>query len=669
MFSSSRRVIVASITAVLVASGAVAPITAPSASASTFVAASIPITSPTRRDPTPVAVAVDATTAQAYVTNTFDGTVSVIDTRTNRVIDTVPNGPTSIGFGPSSVAIDSEHHQVYVTNYNSDTVSVIDTATNRVVAVIPHDPAHGIGQKPEAVAVDPEVDRAFVANLDDGTVSVIDTATNRVVSVIPHDSANGIGTFALGLAIDTALHRGYVTNNTDDTVSVFDTQTSSVITVIPASTTSGIGHGPRKVAVDEVGHHAFVTNEGSSTVSIIDTRTNTVIAVIPHDLATGIGDGPDGVVVDPEGRQVYVQAETRITVIDADSSRVVMVITRSSKDDYGYGLQGMAVDADHRRAYIAASGSNSVTVVNLDSTAVLTRRGGADRFDVSAANSSAEFLPGVDVVYVASGGAFADALSGSAAAGSRKAPVLLVGADTIPTVIGAELARLKPKRIVVLGGMNSVSAGVERALGGYSPVVDRLGGADRYAVSAAISRDGFTSGIPVAYIASGAVFPDALSGSAIAAKDGAPVLLVTKDSIPSAVTDELTRLSPGRLVILGGPNTVSAEVEKALRASRPTTRLTAADRFGVSAAASAAAFPSGSKTVFIASGLVFPDALSGSPAAAANGAPVLLVTPNEIPATVAAELDRLNPSQIVVLGGTATISDAVYQQLRRFAAS
>ncbi|MFB2600206.1 cell wall-binding repeat-containing protein [Herbiconiux sp. P17] len=664
MSASSRRFAGASAAAALVVGGALLPLAAAPASASTFVAATIPITSPTRPDPTPVAVAVDMATAQAYVTNTFDGTVSVIDTRTNRVIDTVPNGPTSIGAGPSGAAIDPAHHQVYVTNYNSHTVSVIDTGTNRVTSVIPHDSLHGIGSGPEGVAVDPDLNRAFVSSVIDGTVSVIDTTVNQVIAVIPYSPTSGIGKFPLGVAIDTLLHRAYVANYNDDTVSVIDTRANSVIKVIPAGATNGIGDAPRKIAVDEISHRAFVTNQTAGTLSVIDTQTNAVTTVIPHDLATGIGDGPDGVVVDPVGRQVYVPTEARFTVIDADSLSVTKVITKSGSDNYGYGLQAIAVDPVRRHAYLTGGSSNSVAVLNLDSTAALSRRGGADRFEVSAANSAAEFVPGVDVAYVASGGAFADALSGSAAAGAHRAPVLLVGTDSIPTVIGGELARLKPKRIVVLGGAASVSTGVERALGGYSPIVDRLGGADRYAVSAAISKDGFSPGVPVAYIASGAVFPDALSGSAIAAKDGAPVLLVTKDTIPAAVTDELTRLNPGRIVVLGGQNTISTDVENTLRAAHPTTRIAGADRFGVSAAASAAGFPTGAKTVFIASGLVFPDALSGSPAAAANAAPVLLVGPNDIPTAVATELDRLNPSQIVVLGGTNTISDAVYQQLR-----
>jgi putative cell wall-binding protein len=293
----------------------------------------------------------------------------------------------------------------------------------------------------------------------------------------------------------------------------------------------------------------------------------------------------------------------------------------------------------------------------------IERIGGADRFAVSARISAETFSPGVAVAYVASGSGFADALSGSAAAGARRAPVLLVGADSIPTPIGAELARLKPQRIIVLGGTAAVSAGVERALEGYSRSVERLAGADRFVVSAAVSREAYGPGTEVAYIASGTNFPDALSGSAIAAKENGPVLLVTKDSIPSAVSDELKRLNPGRIVILGGTSAISGTVETALRALHPTTRIAGADRFVVSAAASQAGFPTGAKTVFIASGVAFPDALSGSPAAAANSGPVLLVTPTGIPASVATELDRLKPTQIVVLGGTAAISDAVYDQL------
>ncbi len=197
--------------------------------------------------------------------------------------------------------------------------------------------------------------------------------------------------------------------------------------------------------------------------------------------------------------------------------------------------------------------------------------------------------------------------------------------------------------------------------------VFRFGGADRYAVSAAVSASTFSPGVAVAYVASGAVFPDALSGSAAAGKLGGPVLLVSKDSIPSVIATELARLMPHKIVVLGGTNTVSDAVVTALQATAPTTRIGGADRFAVSAAVSADAFSPNVPVAYVASGAVFPDALSGSAAAGKLGGPVLLVSKDSVPATVAAELHRLNPAKIVVLGGTATVSDAVKTQLQSIA--
>ncbi len=66
------------------------------------------------------------------------------------------------------------------------------------------------------------------------------------------------------------------------------------------------------------------------------------------------------------------------------------------------------------------------------------------------------------------------------------------------------------------------------------------------------------------YIASGADFPDALAGAPVAGRDAAPLLLVAPTSIPAVVKTELTRLKPGRIVVLGGTGAVSDTVKSAL---------------------------------------------------------------------------------------------------------
>jgi putative cell wall-binding protein len=114
-----------------------------------------------------------------------------------------------------------------------------------------------------------------------------------------------------------------------------------------------------------------------------------------------------------------------------------------------------------------------------------------------------------------------------------------------------------------------------------APVVDRLSGADRYATSATVSAKSFAPGVSVAYVASGASFPDALAGAAVAGRAHAPLLLVRPTSIPSAIATELGRLHPQRIVVLGGTSSVSGPVGAALDVytTGSVTRLAGADRY------------------------------------------------------------------------------------------
>ncbi|MEX0999561.1 MAG: IPTL-CTERM sorting domain-containing protein [Thermodesulfobacteriota bacterium] len=107
------------------------------------------------------------------MTNNAD-TVSVIDTSTNTVINTIP-----VGMRPTGVAVTPDGMFVYVNNSNDGTVSVIRTSTNTVVDTVP------VGMAPEGVAVTPDGMFVYVADFDDDTVSVIRTSTNTVVDTVP----------------------------------------------------------------------------------------------------------------------------------------------------------------------------------------------------------------------------------------------------------------------------------------------------------------------------------------------------------------------------------------------------------------------------------------------------------------------------------------------------
>ncbi len=305
----------------------------------------------------------------------------------------------------------------------------------------------------------------------------------------------------------------------------------------------------------------------------------------------------------------------------------------------------------------------------LQAPSSVTRVGGGDSYASTAAISAATFAPGVPVVYVATGLDFPDALAGSAVAGPQGGPILLVSMDSIPASTAAELARLQPQQIVILGGTGVVSDAVASALGAYtSGTVTRLAGPNRYATAAAVGAATYGPGVPVVYVATGLNFPDALTGAAVAGFQDGPVLLVSTNSIPTVTAVELARLAPQRIVILGGTGVVSDAVASTLGAytSGTVTRLAGRDRYATAAAISAATFAPGVPVVYVATGLDFPDALAGSAVAGSQGAPVLLVSTNSIPAATAAELTRLRPAKVVLLGSASSVSEAVRIQLQLF---
>jgi putative cell wall-binding protein/Tol biopolymer transport system component len=303
---------------------------------------------------------------------------------------------------------------------------------------------------------------------------------------------------------------------------------------------------------------------------------------------------------------------------------------------------------------------------------VVERIGGADRYAASAAVSRATFPTGVPVAYIASGQGFADALPGSAMAGRQSGPVLLVTKDVVPAVISDELRRLQPGRIVILGGTNTVSDSVESSLASFAGKVVRVAGKDRYTGSALISAttaetDGAIHIGQKVFIATGENYPDALAASAAAGYVSAPVLLTQPDSITPEVLTEIRRLRTAFIEVVGGTNSVAPAVLDRLAEIAPVTRYDGLNRYET-AAKVAVMFTEPERIVYIASGETYPDALSGSAAAVQSSSPVLLVSKATVPAATVAELQRLKPTRIVVVGGPNTVADSVLIDLKQYLA-
>jgi len=108
--------------------------------------------------------------------------------------------------------------------------------------------------------------------------------------------------------------------------------------------------------------------------------------------------------------------------------------------------------------------------------------------------NDAEAATGSDtpVVYIATGENFPDALGVGPVAALAHGPVLFVARNSIPSATQAELTRLHPDRIVIVGGTAVISTQVESQLKTWAPV-SRLAGGNRYETAVAVSQAGFPS--------------------------------------------------------------------------------------------------------------------------------------------------------------------------------
>ena len=96
-------------------------------------------------------------------------------------------------------------------------------------------------------------------------------------------------------------------------------------------------------------------------------------------------------------------------------------------------------------------------------------------------------------------------------------------------------------------------------------------------------------------------------------------------------------------------------------------RISGRDRFATSAEISERSFPGGASTVYVASGLNYPDAVSAAALAGAVQGPLLLVSSSSVPASLLSELRRLDPDRIIVAGSASVVSDSVLATLRTVA--
>lgn len=192
------------------------------------------------------------------------------------------------------------------------------------------------------------------------------------------------------------------------------------------------------------------------------------------------------------------------------------------------------------------------------------RLGGTDRFDTN--NSIVDEISpskGTPVVLV-NGLNFPDALSISSVAASKGYPIFMSLSDSIPDSIIQKITSINPSKIYIIGGTGALDSQVEDQLKNAMAYIKsddlvRISGSNRYETSVKIANY-FKLDSQSAILANGENFPDALSGSALASKLNAPIVLTdgTNVNVQKKYIDDSKYTN---VYILGGQGSISSNTE------------------------------------------------------------------------------------------------------------
>lgn len=297
----------------------------------------------------------------------------------------------------------------------------------------------------------------------------------------------------------------------------------------------------------------------------------------------------------------------------------------------------------------------------------IVRIQGLDRYKTSVAiaekiNSTAT----LENIVIASGHDFPDGLSGSTLSKKLNAPLLMAGnlSDSKEAIDYIANHLNKNGNVYILGGTGVVSKDTEDAIINKGFNVTRLFGTDRFETNISIINSiNPEEGTPV-FISNAYGFADALSASSIAAIKGYPLLLTNTNEMPNIIKEQLSKIKPSKVYIVGGTGVVTTTVETEIKQLLPSAeiiRLAGTSRYETSMNLYKH-FNLDSKNILLVSGKDFPDALSGSQLAAKLNTSMVLCDEDNLDSQQE-EFNKKSIENFYLLGGTGALTSDVEQSI------
>jgi N-acetylmuramoyl-L-alanine amidase len=306
-------------------------------------------------------------------------------------------------------------------------------------------------------------------------------------------------------------------------------------------------------------------------------------------------------------------------------------------------------------------------------TRLYPRYDGATTADVAAAASAAGWPTGSRDVLLTSSTDYSRALACAPLARALAAPLLFADAGGVPAATLAELARLRPASITVLGDATALPDGIvaTAASAAGTPTVERIVGADRVEAAALIADRLLAPTDATIVIASADSYSDVLSASAYAAANRVPLLLTEPGAALSPAARAFVDAHTGemtRTVVFGPPGGIA---DSALAGLPNVVRLAGDDMFQANALALRAAYPAPAPVYAYVVSPTGADALVAAVAAANTPGGVVVLNAGRVLSPWTREWlsnMRGRTSGLTIVGGEAaqpTLVDRMIEKARR----
>jgi len=222
----------------------------------------------------------------AFVANSFSNTLAVVDISKHKRLEDIKTGN-----APVNPTFNRDWTKLYVANNGGGTLTVVNTKTLKVVDTI-----QAGGARPSGLRFLPDGKHLVISFIgekttDAGSLGVMDLATGKLTKSIAVQAQSE------RFDITPDGSRAYVANLVGQTISVVDLEKGEVTATIPSPERL-----PFNVVISPKGQRAFVANVMGNTILEIDTTTNKVLSTIKT------AAGPNGMTFTPDGDNILFTA-------------------------------------------------------------------------------------------------------------------------------------------------------------------------------------------------------------------------------------------------------------------------------------------------------------------------------------------------------------------------